>query len=170
MATYGAVFRVLKDAVVGLRHVAYENDGNKARMVEAGGVGAVVRALAATATNTGAPAVQLQKQCFGALAIFAVHSAVGDAAKRAVIDAGGLPAMVRCMMTNIGDHQLVVAGLKAIGTLVSSAETRTLARDAGCGDLCDAIARADAAAPSRDVSEALRQTMKRLGMGSGGAV
>jgi hypothetical protein len=163
MVAYNSVFRVQKDAVVGLRHLAYENDTNKAHIVDAGGVGAVVRALASTIAATGAPAVQLQKQCFGAISIFAVHSTIGDGAKRAVIDAGGLPVLVRCLYANLGDSQLVIAGLKAVGTLVSSAETRALARDAGCGELCDAVAKSDAAG-SREVQDALRQTMKRLGL------
>ena len=160
MSVHEAASRVQKDALVALRHLAYENDANKQRIVDCGAVAAVVRAMLACGDNA-----QVQKQAAGSLSIFAVHSALGDAAKRTIVDAGGLRALTRALTAHAGDTQLAIAALKALGTLVNLPDARSQAKELGAIELCDALVAREEHAGSRDFIEALRTTQRRLNGG-----
>jgi hypothetical protein len=157
MGAHATSARVAKDAIVALRHLAYENDANKQRAVDAGVVAAVVRAMLACGDSAA-----VQRQACGAISILAVHSALGDAAKRTILAAGALSAITRALTTYKSDTQLVTAGVKALGTLVGLAEARTVARESGAVPLLEALAAAPEHAGSREFGEAMRQTLRRL--------
>jgi hypothetical protein len=152
--------RVQKDAVVALRHLAYENDGNKMRIIHTGGIRAVISIM--NECSEGPLALQVHRQCCGALSIFAVHSTLGDIAKREIVESGAVYAVIRTMRIHSTDLQLVVAAAKALGTLASRPEARSMAREAGCFDLFDYLAAQDSFAYSREFNEAARHALRRL--------
>lgn len=157
MDAHATSSRVQKDGIVALRHLAYENDTNKQRIVDRGGVHAVVRAMGRTDDTT-----QVQRQACGAIAIFAVHSTLGDAAKRSILDAGGVDAIVRVLRSHRGDPQLVIAALKALSMLVGLPEAKTAAKEAGALELMDALASDDSVAGSREVQDSLRFAARKI--------
>lgn len=116
--------RVQKDAMVALRHLAYENDANKQRILDAGGIAAVIRAMDDCGDNP-----QVQRQACGSISILAVHSTLGDSGKASIVRGGGMRSIVSAMDKHRSDAQLVIAGVKALATLMSCPEARTAAAE-----------------------------------------
>lgn len=162
MGVHATSARVQKDAIVALRHLAYENDANKQRIVDCGAVSAVVKAMLACGDSA-----QVQRQACGALSIFAVHSALGDAAKRTIVASGGLGAITKAMQSFMSDTQLVTAALKSLGTLIGMPDARSAARELGALELCEALGSMSEHAGARDFQEALKQTQRRLAPAAG---
>ena len=110
----------------------------------------------------------VQKQACGALSIFAVHSALPDAAKRHIADVGGIAAMVRAVQAYPDDGPLVVAALKALSTLVGVPELRAVARAAGTAEAVETLLLMDEHRGSREVGDLLRGVQRKLAT-TGGA-
>lgn len=159
MAGHTSNTRVLKDAVVVLRHIAYENDQNKLAIVEAGGIEAIVKIIQ-ECRNT--PPVL--RQCCGALSIIAVNSTVGEDVRAHVVAAHGVEAVARILRDCAADVPTAIAALKCLGTLALSAEARDAAIEAGVEAACTEIAGVVAAKHARALDEALRITTKRLNL------
>ena len=159
MAVHTSNTRVLKDAVVVLRHIAYENDQNKLAIVEAGGIEAIVKIIQ-ECRNT--PPVL--RQCCGALSIIAVNSTVGEDVRAHVVAAHGVEAVARILRDCAADVPTAIAALKCLGTLALSAEARDAAIEAGVEAACTEIAGVVAAKHARALEEALRITTKRLNL------
>lgn len=104
----------------------------------------------------------VQKQACGALSIFAVHSALGDAAKRHIADVGGIAAMVRAIQAYPDDGPLVVAALKALSTLVGVPELRAAARAAGTAEAVETLLLMDEHRGSREMGDLLRGVQRKL--------
>jgi hypothetical protein len=155
--------RVLKDAIVALRHLAYENDASKKRVMDAGGVEAVVAAMNVFADNS-----HVQRQACSAVVVFAVHSSLGDAARARVLACGGLTAIIAALKRFGDDTQLLPQGIKALVSLVSYGDARAAARDAGLADLVEAIAKREGVAlgpavvGGGELAESLRAIMRKL--------
>ncbi len=164
MKAYPAVGRVLKDAVVALRHMAYENDDNKVRMATSGAVAQVIASMQLCQDSP-----QVQRQCCGALSIFAVHSSKGDIAKQTIVASGGVTAILSAIQHHMADVGVCVAALKALGTLVHMPAARQAAIDAGAEAVCAKVKEAAEARNSKQLLDVLRQTERRLGQGSSGA-
>ena len=168
--------RVQKDAIVALRHLAYENDASKRRVLEAGGVEAVVTAMTTFGDNA-----QVQRQACGAVAVFAVHSSLGDAPRARVVAAGGLGAIMSAIRRWPGDGALVQQGLKALTSLLASPEAKAAAKEAGVVRLVEEIAArerppinlAQGSVGGSELGEALRALLRKVensaGAGGGGA-
>ena len=169
LAGGGGGGRVQKDAIVALRHLAYENDASKKRVLDAGGVEAVVSAMTAFGDNP-----HVQRQAAGAIALLAVHSALGDAARARVLGCGGLTAVVAAIRRWPEEKDLVSAGIKALSALVALTEARTAARAAGVLELIDAVAKkekisiASGGAGGGELGELMRAMVRRLEKGAGG--
>ena len=160
MQAYPAAGRVLKDAVVALRHMAYENDDNKVRMATSGAVAQVVTSMTLCKDSA-----QVQRQCCGALSIFAVHSSKGDVAKHTIVASGGVGAILAAIQQHMSDVGVVVAALKALGTLVHMPAARTAALEAGAEAVCAEVKAAAESRGSKQLLDVLRQTERRLGAG-----
>ena len=155
--------RVQKDAIVALRHLAYENDASKKRVLDSGGVEAVVAAMNAFGDNA-----QVQRQACGAVAVFAVHSSLGDAGRSRVLSSGGLQSIISAMKRWPEDSQLLAAGLKALALLVSFADARSAAREAGVAALVEGIAAREGialgsgASGGGELGESIRSMLRKL--------
>lgn len=163
MQTYSSNARVLKDAVVALRHLAYENDGNKFRIVSSGAVTAVVAAMQSCPDSA-----QVQRQCCSAMGIFAVHSSKGDVAKQTITDAGGVAAILAAVRQHSEDPVVIAAAFKTLGTLVHLPAARDAAQADGVEELMQEVSGWADAQGSRQVQEAIRLAARRL-RGSAGA-
>jgi hypothetical protein len=160
MNEYRDNMRVQKDGVVALRHLAYEHDDNKLRIIHMGGIHVTIAAM-----NTcvdGALALQVHKQCCSALTIFAMHNTQGDIAKQEIVQTGAIHAILRAMRIHTTDLQLLVTGLKAVSALASCPDARIHARDSGCFDLFDYLAGMDACKYAREFHDAARHAVRRL--------
>ena len=146
--------RVAKDGMVALRHLAYELDANKRRVLDSGSIATIVAAMGACGDST-----QVQRQGCATLSLLAVQSAFAEAAKRSIVEAGGIAAVVAAMKAHRGDDQLVTQALKALGTFMSAGDARAAAREAGLPALIAAI---DERSASRELVEALRPVQRRL--------
>jgi hypothetical protein len=158
--THAKASRVQKDAIVALRHLAYENDENKRRIIDCGGIHAVIRSMASADSPQ---AATVHKQCCGALAIFAVHSALGDVPRRLICEAGGLNAVLRSVSLFRTDSSLICAALKALGTLLGYEKAKTEARSLGALELLDEVAiLCMKNGGGRSLLEQIRQTQRRI--------
>jgi len=164
MQAYPAAGRVLKDAVVALRHMAYENDDNKVRMATSGAVAQVITSMTLCKESA-----QVQRQCCGALSIFAVHSSKGDVAKICIVTSGGVGAILSAIQLHLADAGVVVAALKALGTLVHMPAARQAALDAGAEAVCAEVKASAESRGSKQLLDVLRQTQRRLGQTGSGA-
>ena len=120
-----------KDAIVALRHLAYENDASKKRVLDAGGVEAVITAMTVFKDNE---AVQRQAASF--VSLLAVHSVLlGDLARVRITEKGGVAAIVAALKKWKGDAQMEAAGIKALTSLSTLAEARAALVTAGVPDV-----------------------------------
>ena len=161
----GGGARVVKDAVVAIRHLAYEMDANKARVLQCGGVAAIVRAMGDFAEHA-----QLLRQCAGALALLSVPCALGDAARAEVIRRGGLRALHAALARHRADGQVVAAVARAVATIFSNGgapEARALAKELATVELIEAVlAEHGGAAGQGEVAESLRAAARKIRLGA----
>ena len=149
--------RAVKDGIVALRHLAYENDENKIRIIESGAMGLAVHCM-----GRFRDAPQVQKQACNALKIFAVHTRRGDDVKRAVLTAGGVDALLSCLFMYRGDTQVASAALGALSTLFHLREARAHATRLGAPHLIQDISAMAYRAGNRQLQEACRQAGSKL--------
>lgn len=155
--------RAIKDAIVALRHLAYENDDNKIRIIESGAMSMVVVAMAAHRDST-----QVQKQACNALKIFSVHTRRGDDVKRAVLAAGGVEALLETLFTCRGDPFVAIAAVNAIATVCHLREARARATEMHAAALVQDILVMAHHGGERKLYDACRQCLVRLQAGADG--
>jgi Armadillo/beta-catenin-like repeat len=158
MTLFPFASRVQKDAIVAMRHLAYENDGNKQRVLDAGGIAAVVTSMQHVKDNP-----QVLKQACSALSIFGVHSNIAETAKKAILDSGGLQTITSTLVDHRMDPQVGIAALKALGTLLALPEASAKARESGTGAILDSFGAIPEHAHNKELMDALKQTQRRLG-------
>jgi hypothetical protein len=149
--------RAIKDAIVALRHLAYENDDNKIRIIESGAMAMVVAAMGAYQDS-----IQVQKQACNALKIFSVHTRRGDDVKRAVLAAGGLEALLHSLFSCRGDPVVAVAAVTAIATLCHLRDAKARALDLNAPALIQDILVMAHHGGERQLYDACRQALVRL--------
>ncbi|KAA0166793.1 hypothetical protein FNF31_01168 [Cafeteria roenbergensis] len=151
--------RAVKDAIVALRHLAYENDDNKIRIIESGAMALTVDSMARFRESP-----QVQKQACKALKIFAVHTRRGDDVKHAVLAAGGVSALLHCLYSYHSDTQVATAALEAIATLCHLREARQVAARLHAARLLQDVSAFAYQTGDRHVQEACRVASIKLSM------
>ena len=154
LGVYDASARVAKDCLVALRHLMYEMDANKKRALHSGAIPTIVWAMG-RCMDSG----QVQRQACATLSLLAVQSAHAEAAKRTILEAGGVAAVITAMRQHKTDEQLLTQALKAIGTFLSMADVRSAAKECGLAEIVGEI---NERAASRELLEALKPVQRRL--------
>jgi hypothetical protein len=149
--------RVAKDAIVTLRHLSYENDNNKSRIIAAGGLPAILDAMQSFPQSA-----QVQRQACMALRILSVHTTQGAHIKKTVLSIGGLPVLFEALSRHLRDPSVSLAVLQVMSCLLHVPDARHQPVHWGGKELLEEVARYHLRAGKADVSDLARHVIGRL--------